>query len=228
LILEAEGGILKMISLEQLEELFKSRRSVRKWQDKEVPQEMLLKAVELAEWAPNGGNHQAYHFYIVTNKEKIRQIGEAVAQKTKLMASWPEAQEKYGDKLKKWVENAAFFASAPALIACAAGNYTSMADEIMALRPDDEEAKKMIAARALASSRVQSLAATIAHLLLAFEVLGLGAVWMTGPVQAKSEIEEIIGIKNYDLIAVIPVGFPAEKPSSPGRKPVEEIATIIS
>jgi len=217
-----------MISLEQLEGLFKSRRSVRKWQDKEVPQEMLLKAVELAEWAPNGGNHQAYHFYIVTNKEKIRQIGEAVAQKTKLMASWPEAQEKYGDKLKKWVENAAFFASAPALIACAAGNYTSMADEIMALRPDDEEAKKMIEARALASSRVQSLAATIAHLLLAFEVLGLGAVWMTGPVQAKSEIEEIIGIKNYDLIAVIPVGFPAEKPASPGRKPVEEIATIIS
>jgi nitroreductase len=42
-----------------LEKLIKGRRSIRQWKKQEVPDELLKKAVELATWAPNGGNYQA-------------------------------------------------------------------------------------------------------------------------------------------------------------------------
>ncbi len=67
-----------MIVLEELDELIKTRRSVRKFQDKPVPEDLLLKALELATWAPNGGNYQPWKFLIITRKELIHKMADAV------------------------------------------------------------------------------------------------------------------------------------------------------
>jgi len=48
------------MNLQDLEKLIKGRRSIRQWKKQEVPEEMLKKAVELATWAPNGGNYQGW------------------------------------------------------------------------------------------------------------------------------------------------------------------------
>ena len=72
-----------MMEFEKLAELIKSRRSVRKFQDKPVPEDLLLKALELATWAPNGGNFQPWRFLIVTNKELIRKMAESAQEQTK-------------------------------------------------------------------------------------------------------------------------------------------------
>jgi nitroreductase len=72
------------------------------------------------------------------------------------------------------------------------------------------------------------VASAIAYLLLVLHSMGLGVVWMTGPMQAKGEIEQIIGAPaGMDLVAFIPVGYPAECPVSKGRRPVDEIYTVI-
>ena len=55
------------MELIDLEKLIKSRRSIRRWQDKRVSEELLLKAIEMATWAPNGGNQQNWRFYVVVN-----------------------------------------------------------------------------------------------------------------------------------------------------------------
>ncbi len=82
--------------------------------------------------------------------------------------------------------------------------------------------------RNTADSRVQSVASAIAHLLLVLHQVGLGAVWMTGPMQAKSEIEAILKIpEGLDLVAFIPIGYPDETPVSRGRKPVSEVSEIV-
>ena len=57
-----------------LANLIKGRRSIRRWQDKEVPEHLLMQAVELATWAPNGGNFQNWRFYIILN-ESVGLIG---------------------------------------------------------------------------------------------------------------------------------------------------------
>jgi len=46
----------------ELSTLIKTRRSIRVFQDKPVPEALLLQAVETATWAPNGGNAQNWRF----------------------------------------------------------------------------------------------------------------------------------------------------------------------
>ena len=96
-----------MVEWEELSKLVKTRRSIRKFQDKPVPEELLLKALELATWAPNGGNQQAWRFLIVTNRELIQKMGDAVVAKSELMASWPEA-EQFGENVARWRKNSDF------------------------------------------------------------------------------------------------------------------------
>jgi nitroreductase len=58
--------------------------------------------------------------------------------------------------------------------------------------------------------------------------MGLGAVWMTGPMQAKGEIERILKVPaGMDLVAFIPVGYPAEEPPLKERKQVRDVCEII-
>ena len=47
---------------------------------------------------------------------------------------------------------------------------------------------------------------------------------MAGPQQAKKEIEQLLSVTGeWDLVDLIPVGYPAETPKTAGRKPVNEI-----
>jgi nitroreductase len=216
------------MELSELENLIKGRRSIRRWEPRAVPVETLLQAIELATWAPNAGNRQNWHFYVIINQSMIATIADAVQRSADQMASWPEAQD-FGSTVAEWQSKVAFFRSAPAAIAVAAAQYDSVADQLLAARgPVDSTATQMREWRRVADSRVQSVASAIAYLLLVLHSMGLGAVWMTGPMQAKGEIEQIIRAPaGMDLVAFIPVGYPAECPVSKGRRPVDEVYTVI-
>jgi len=211
----------------ELESLIKTRRSVRKWQNKKVPEELLIKAVELATWAPSGGNQQNWHFYVVVGPDKIRAIADAVRASSQLMASWTEPAR--SGPAPGFGRGATFFEAAPAVIAVAMSPYRSGADIAFEAREKtDPRAARMLRARRTADSGVQSVSAAISHLLLVFHQMGLGAVWMTGPIQAKEEIERVLNVPaGLDLIALIPVGYPDEKPESRGRKPFSEVGEIV-
>lgn len=211
-----------------LASLIKTRRSIRRWQAREVPRELLLQAVELATWAPNGGNRQNWHFYIILNRDTIQAIADAVQASADRLASWPEANQ-LGSEVSRWRQNASFFRTAPAAIAVAASQYQSLADNILAAREKtDPEAAIMRQWRNTANSRIQSVASAIAYLLLVLHQMGLGAVWMTGPMQAKGTIEKLLGVSaGMDVVAFIPVGYPAESPAPPERLPVGEVCQII-
>jgi nitroreductase len=56
--------------------LLKSRRSVRLYQDKPVPQELLLQILEAGRWAPTGANLQPWHFIVITDSETRKRVGE--------------------------------------------------------------------------------------------------------------------------------------------------------
>jgi len=56
--------------------LLKSRRSIRVYQDKPIPQELLLQVLEAGRWAPTGANLQPWHFIVVTDPETRKRIGD--------------------------------------------------------------------------------------------------------------------------------------------------------
>lgn len=212
----------------ELENLIKSRRSIRRWQDKPVSEDLLLKAIELATWAPNGGNQQNWHFYIITGKKIIDAIADTVQARVSVMASWPEAAT-FGDTFKDYLQFSAFFRSAPAAIAVAASRYQSIVDQLLELREKaDPKAKEMREWRNIADSKIQSTSSAVTLLLLILHQMGLGATWMTGPIQSAGEMRKILDVKpELDIVTFIPVGYPAEEPKSRGRKPINEVVDIM-
>ncbi|KEO84489.1 nitroreductase family protein [Tumebacillus flagellatus] len=212
---------------QELLQLIATRRSIRKWTDQEVPDELIHQALTAATWAPNGGNFQPWHFVVVKNRELIQKMADAVQEKTLLMASWPEA-EPFREHVERWKTSSDFFRTAPACIAVYMGDYRSIADRLLAARGrEDADAAAMQDARHLGSSRLQTIAGAIMQMLLMFHAQGLGAVWMAGPQQAKQEIEAILPpVEGMDFVALVPVGYPAQERTLT-RKPVEEVSTWL-
>ena len=205
-----------------------NRRSVRKYQDKEVPDELLVEAFEAARFAPSGGNFQGWKFLVIKNKEVINKLADAHQKKMDIITTWPEAQE-FGDAPAKYRQRAVFFRHASVVIAAIGGQYQSITDKILALRKGDEPfVREIVENRSCAPTRVEQIGGIVAYLLLIFHSMGLGACWMTGPLIAKREMEEILQISGeWDLMALVPVGYPAETPECKGKKTVEELVGFI-
>ena len=55
-----------------------TRRSTRKYLDKEVSQELLEKIIETGRYAPSGGNSQSNHFLVMQNKQIIDHLVKMV------------------------------------------------------------------------------------------------------------------------------------------------------
>jgi len=213
-----------MVDWKELSELVRTRRSIRKFQDKPVPEDLLLKALELATWAPNSGNQQSWRFWIVTNKGLIQKMGDAVKAKTELMASWPEARQ-FGETVARWRKISDFFRGAPACIVVLMGRYSSIADQILQARGEtDPVAREIREYRQTGASCLQTVAAASTYICLFLHHFGLATTWMAGPLQAKKEIEELLNVPpEWDFVDLIPVGYPAETPELRPRKPIQEV-----
>lgn len=55
-----------------------TRKSTRKYLDKEVSQELLEKIIETGRYAPSGGNSQSNHFLVIQNKQIIDHLVKMV------------------------------------------------------------------------------------------------------------------------------------------------------
>lgn len=212
-------------------ELIKSRRSIRNWQDKPVSEQILLDAVELATWAPNGGNQQNWRFYVILDKNIIKGISDAAQSGMSYMFSWPEMEQARPAPPPGSPPPAPRMplSAAPAIIAVGTLQTTNAMDQAMEKHAStDPKAAQMLKWATTVNSRIQSVSAGIAYLLLALHQKGLGAVWMTGPMpHCKGEVEKILNVPtNMDIVALIPVGYPAESPAK-DRKPVQEVCEII-
>ena len=215
------------MNIQDLEKLIKGRRSVRQWKKQEVPEELLRKAIELATWAPNGGNYQGWRFVIVKKKETIEKMANAVQSVADKIASWPEAMS-WQEDVNRYQKNASFFRNAPVCIGVFSGVYQSPMDKVLVARESfDREAKEILGFRKSAPTAIQSGAAAVTTMLLVFHQMGLGAVWLVSPIQAKKEIEAILKVSlNMDLICLIAVGYPDESPQR-DRNPVDQVLEFV-
>jgi nitroreductase len=188
---------------------------------------MLEKAVELATWAPNGGNYQGWRFVVVKNKEVIGKMADAAQSITDKVASWPEAKS-WQEDIKRYQKHASNFRNAPACVGLFTSEYQSPMDKVLTARESfDAEAKKIMGFRKSAPTAVQSVAAAVTTMLLVFHQMGLGAVWLVSPIQAKKEIETILKVPpTMALVCLVAVGYPDESPQK-DRKPVDQVLQFV-
>ncbi|MHA1508747.1 MAG: nitroreductase family protein [Promethearchaeota archaeon] len=65
-----------MINPEDFLEFIKDRRSIRSFQDKLVPDNEIHMILEAGRWAPSASNKQPWEFYVIRDKEILKEISK--------------------------------------------------------------------------------------------------------------------------------------------------------
>ncbi len=201
-------------------ECLKTRRSIRRFKSEKVKEDDLRLMIDCARFAPSGTNMQNWHFIIIRNKDVMQRMKQAVEHKIQEIL----AEEKFSAARERVAHLArffTFFSDAPVVIAVLIEPRETFFEQLGG-------ADKYEAVKQSGFTAASGVAAAIENLLLAAHALGYGACWMTGPLIAKGEIEQILGVeKPFEIMALVPVGVPEKIPRVPERASIEEITTWI-
>ncbi len=190
----------------------KRRRTVREFSSRPIPMEVLKNCLLAAGTAPNGANHQPWHFAVVTDpslKQKIRQAAETEEEAFyggRAPDEWLAALEPLGTD-----EHKPFLEAAPALIVIFAENY--------GLDEKGNKVKNYYVS--------ESVGIATGMLITALHHCGLATLTHTpSPMGFLRDILERPERERAFLILV--VGYPAEGVEVPDitKKPLAEIATF--
>jgi nitroreductase len=73
----------------------------------------------------------------------------------------------------------------------------------------------------------QGIGACLQNMLLAIHSFGLGAVWLGEIIKSDGEIRALLCLGDtLELMAVLAVGHPAEKPKPTSRRPLEDLVVF--
>ncbi|MBI2129108.1 nitroreductase [Candidatus Woesearchaeota archaeon] len=59
----------------------KGRRAVRKYKNKEIPENIINEIIEAGRYAPSAMNRQPWNFIVITNKKLIKELSDAMTKK---------------------------------------------------------------------------------------------------------------------------------------------------
>lgn len=183
-------------------EVFKKRRSVRKYRPEAIPEKDIAKMIDAARTAPTSGNQQPWKFLVIRDQGKIRQLKEACikASVERFAQRSPQAQPKEREEREK---------SAQAIF----DNYLSAPVYIVVLTDNNSQYPAY-------NHWDGPLAA--GYLMLAARALGYGTVFITDAIP-DSVTKTVLRIPdNYTRVCITPVGIPVESPESPPKKKLEE------
>jgi F420 biosynthesis protein FbiB-like protein len=190
--------------------IIRDRRSVRKYLPKGVSDNLLKRVLDAARWAPSAHNAQPWRFIVVKDTSIKWRLAEAMA------SEWNKDLYKEGVPLpnrQRLVKNSIEkFTQAPVIIVA----FLTMED--MDKYPDKRRQKVEY------DMAVQSVAAAIQNMLLVAYAEGLGACWFCAPMFCPEIVREVLKVpKNVKPQALITLGYPAERPKIPPRKPIEAL-----
>lgn len=207
----------------EFETLIHKRRSVRKYLAERIDDSTIEQLISAAVTAPSGCNSQCWRFVAVRTPENINGLAQAVERGVRRFYCDATDEQFIASRVKQTT----FFKTAPVVILVYLTEmqyHDPRVSEYYAANGLDRT--EMLAA--LGSPDVLSIGASVEHLLLKAEELGLGACWMNDPVVSAAEINEFVGAPNqYRLMSVIPVGKPAYVPREKPMKPLSEIFEIM-
>ena len=204
-----------MSQRESFLELVRARRSIRKFREDPIPQETLHSLIEAASWAPSASNRQDWEFTVITSENVKEEMKKLVWSRWESLLR-REKEDAVTEGLRSYLKNFDWFAQAPVLIV------------ISAKRPEAFLCNMFgDAAEGIAGTSV-SAAMAAENLMLAAHASGVGSCCVTGPLAAEEELKGLLGMgKRRRIVCLIALGYPAEQPAAPGRKPVERIAKYI-
>ncbi|MBL7174372.1 MAG: nitroreductase family protein [Desulfobacteraceae bacterium] len=182
-----------IISPEQAEQFFRSRRSIRNYKEKPVGRDKLNKLIEIAGYAPSAHNARPVHFLVIEDTSEVRNLAGMVIEGMRLMIKdAPElAESLHLDRVVGFWEsgNDPICRNAPHLIIAHAPEIGGMPHEDCVL--------------------------ALAYLELAAPTLGLGCTWagyiMSAIISHPPFVEALDLPEGHKCFGVMMVGYPKFK-----------------
>jgi nitroreductase/putative intracellular protease/amidase len=182
----------------------KERRSVRNFQEKEVEESKIELILKAATWAPSANNNQPWKFVVVRDKETKEKVLNAFLDRMK------DYYEDHGLPLERIRPFWAGIWAAPVHI------FAFCDTRVVEIEEGWEEIEMLWS--------TQGVSAACQNLLLAARALGLGSVWTGASLAVEEEIKSMLGVpKEVKLMTVIAVGYPADEPLPPVRRPLSDV-----
>ena len=175
-----------------------TQRAIRRLKPDPIPDEVMRDIMESAIRAPNGGNTQQWHFIVLKDADKRKQMGELYHE-----AWWAKRRDAYGWTSKADIPEDSVY-RLPALLA----------DEMV-------NAPTII----LVYSEQSGVAASstfpgVQNLLLAARALGLGSVLTTLHPQVMERVNAMFDVpEEMEFHCCIPIGYPRGKFGPTSRLP---------
>lgn len=183
-------------------EAIHGRRTVHQFRPDPIPRDLIERCLEAATWAPNHKLTNPWEFYVVSGaaKEQLARLrGELKRQGNADPAS---------EQAQKWYDRAyGEFLTLPYVV-------------LVCQRLEGDEVRRW--------EDQLTVACAIQNFMLAAHGLGLGTFWMTGALPGHPETQRLLGVpEGRKAIGMIKVGWPAEQPKAPPRRPAPEVTHWI-
>jgi len=91
------------LSPKQCEQFLRSRRSIRSYQDKPVPRDLLTRVIEITRYAPTGGNIQPVRWLVIEDTKEVKRLTGLVAEWQRSMLK-KEKDDFYRNRMERIVK----------------------------------------------------------------------------------------------------------------------------
>lgn len=205
-------------------EAIETRHSVRKFKPDIPPLEDIKTVIDAARLAPSASNAQMWHFVVILDPVIKSRMKQAISDAYEDIKNWQEAKGQE-DRIESYKNYSTFFTDAPVNIAVLMEPKESPIQELMRKRDFSEQEIY----RRRPHPDLLSIGASIENLSLAAHSLGYGTCWLTAPIFAYKNLEEILNIKPpFKLVSLLCLGKPLnENVPERNKKELSEILTII-
>jgi len=202
----------------ELKESIEKRASIRYFLDEKIEINHIRELIRRAGLAPSENNHQPWKFIIITNKNLLKKMSVVVAQK---IAAIPFNESKRTYLIKNQMQVfATFFEKAPVLIAVMLTPQESLYETGMNISKEEFDKIQNY-------PDLQACGAAIQNILLSATEMNYGACWMSSPMTARVELEELLDIKSPSyLAALVALGKPANPAKQSNKKSLDDIILI--
>lgn len=202
---------------DELLDLVKKRRSIRRFKKGPIPDEYIEKIIEVARWAPSGFNMQPWELVVIKKPELRQKIVDFINENRKLTKTMEKAREKWQGQVWKMtglVEGDRDFTTAPVFILLFGDSRTNVGLP-MFVRYDSRR-----------TIYTASLANAFLYMHLAATTLGLASQWISA-VQldyVHCMIKELLGIpSDMEVFDMMALGYPDIEPRAKLMRDVSEM-----
>jgi nitroreductase len=214
-------------------ETLRSTGAAREFHPDPIDDEVLLRLLDTARFAPNGGNRQAWRVVVVRDPDTKRALRdlylpgwyEYLAMGAAGLTPWAPVTDRQAEAAA--VEHAAAMAEAGA----ASPGFAERLDEVPALLVLLADLRRLAAVdRDLDRYGLVGGASIYPFawsLLLAARAEGLGGVITTMVVKQEADVKALLGVPDELAVAgMIALGRPVHHPRKLRREPVQSFATV--